>query len=223
MIIVIQQKTYKNWKELCIEMEWKPVGGDTKIKHLKELESLCKYYKEGNKFVIDEIYETQKEIIDKRKEKGSIYNTSGFIVPVAYKNSIGVYKIQLGNNIYIGSTVSSFWSRFLQHIGRSNKQITREMLDNGAIFDIIEICDDMSEPEIRLAEESWINIFSKDNKYNVMNKAEVFSYTIPKPKPPKYKNIKINENDFEKLIEYMTNNNIDYKMWGETNDTTKNI
>ena len=59
---------YKNYKELCRAMGWKPVGGDTKVKHLKELESICKYHKDGYKFIIKEVYETPLPIMDNRKE-----------------------------------------------------------------------------------------------------------------------------------------------------------
>ena len=34
-------------KELCKAMNWSTTGGNTKIKHLKELDSLCKWHKEG--------------------------------------------------------------------------------------------------------------------------------------------------------------------------------
>ena len=43
---MLEKKTYKNYKSLCETMGWKPTGGDTKIKHIKELESICKYHKE---------------------------------------------------------------------------------------------------------------------------------------------------------------------------------
>ncbi len=48
---------YKNYKELCEVMDWKVKSGNTKISQLKDLERYCKYHKEGNKFIIDEIYE----------------------------------------------------------------------------------------------------------------------------------------------------------------------
>lgn len=59
---MLELKTYKNWKEICEDMEWSTTGGNTKEKYLKLLSSLCKYHKEGNKFVIEEIYVQPKEI-----------------------------------------------------------------------------------------------------------------------------------------------------------------
>ena len=58
---MLEQRDYKNYKELCKAMNWSTTGGDTKVKHLKELDSLCKWHKEGNKIVIDEIYSEPKE------------------------------------------------------------------------------------------------------------------------------------------------------------------
>ena len=58
---MLEQRDYKNYKELCKAMNWSITGGNTKVKHLKELDSLCKWHKEGNKIVIDEIYSQPKE------------------------------------------------------------------------------------------------------------------------------------------------------------------
>ena len=58
---MLEQKTYKSYKQLCEDMNWSITGGNTKVKHLKELDSLCKWHKEGNKIVIDEIYSKPKE------------------------------------------------------------------------------------------------------------------------------------------------------------------
>ena len=68
---MLEITTYKNYKELCVAMGWKITDGSSKKKQLKELDSLCTYYKEGNKFIIVEIYEHQREIVDGRKARCS--------------------------------------------------------------------------------------------------------------------------------------------------------
>ena len=68
---MLELKTYKNYKELCVAMGWKITDGSSKKKQLKELDSLCTYYKEGNKFIIVEIYEHQREIVDGRTARCS--------------------------------------------------------------------------------------------------------------------------------------------------------
>ena len=63
---MLEQRVYKNYKELCKAMSWKVTSSDSKNKQFKELTSICKWHKEGNKIVIDEIYSQPKEIIDNR-------------------------------------------------------------------------------------------------------------------------------------------------------------
>lgn len=66
-------KEYK-WRELCNTLEIKVSDGGSRKKDIKKLESLCKYRKEGVRFIIEEIYDKQKRIIDKRVEKPNSIN-----------------------------------------------------------------------------------------------------------------------------------------------------
>ena len=50
---MLEQRVYKNYKELCKAMNWKVTSSDSKNKQFKELTSICKWHKEGNKIVID--------------------------------------------------------------------------------------------------------------------------------------------------------------------------
>ena len=69
---MLEIKTYRNWKELCESIGWKVTRGNSKNKYLKILNSMCKYHKEGQKFIIEEIYDEPKEIEDGRgKTKGN--------------------------------------------------------------------------------------------------------------------------------------------------------
>ena len=64
----------KNYKELCSMLEIKVEAGNSKKAQLKELERFIKYHKEGNKFVIDEVYKIAKYKTDLRSEGNcSIY------------------------------------------------------------------------------------------------------------------------------------------------------
>ena len=67
---MLEVKVYKNWKELCNELNWDTIGGNYKKAKLKELDTLCNYHKEGNKIVIDDIFEVAKEKIDGRVSNG---------------------------------------------------------------------------------------------------------------------------------------------------------
>ena len=69
---MLELGVYKNWKELCNIIGWDATkGGNYKQSRLKELDTLCNYHKEGNKIVIDEIFEVAKEKVDKRANNGN--------------------------------------------------------------------------------------------------------------------------------------------------------
>lgn len=55
-----KNQVIKNYKELCEIMDWKVSVGNSKKAQLKELEKYCKYYMEGQKFIIDKVYRTPK-------------------------------------------------------------------------------------------------------------------------------------------------------------------
>lgn len=56
----------KNYKELCKLIEETPVTSNSKRAQLKNLERYVSYHKEGQKIIIDEIYETVQPKEDKR-------------------------------------------------------------------------------------------------------------------------------------------------------------
>lgn len=57
----------KNYKELCAILEVEVKSGNTKLAQFKEIERYCRYHKEGNKFIIDEIFQKEQPKMDKRK------------------------------------------------------------------------------------------------------------------------------------------------------------
>ena len=188
---------------------------------IKKLESLCAFDRLGNKYVIREIYETpNKEIEDGRgKSEGSRGNNCKNIKKLLsygishedlYKK--GVYAIILDNKIYIGSTIVSFLDRYGQHKEKTNPLKTRDMLEQGAIFKILQICEDMTEEQVRVTEDNWIKEYRNNSQWEVINKTNVKIKGKTKPKPipkVKYKKVKINELDYSKAIELLIKNGID--------------
>ena len=73
----LELKIYKNWNEICEVMDWKIIRGTYKKARLKDLDTLCKYHKAGNKFVIEEIYEEPLEKIDNRVSNGHSKGSRG--------------------------------------------------------------------------------------------------------------------------------------------------
>lgn len=64
----------KNYKELCLMLNIKTTTGGSKIKQMEELKLYCNYHKEGNKFIIDEIYKNPTITLnDVLKSKNSKY------------------------------------------------------------------------------------------------------------------------------------------------------
>lgn len=67
--------TYKNYKELCLELNETTKTGTAKIAQIKEWERFFSYTKQGHKYIIDEIYAIPKSKIDMRSHgnNASIY------------------------------------------------------------------------------------------------------------------------------------------------------
>lgn len=60
-------QSVKNYKELCLLLDEKPKAGKSKQLQIKDWERYFRYSKDGNKYIIDEIYSEPKEKISNRK------------------------------------------------------------------------------------------------------------------------------------------------------------
>lgn len=60
----------KNYPTLCEILEVEPKKGSPRDRQIKDFNRYFKYEKQGNKFVIEEIYDTQKEKVSMRGAKG---------------------------------------------------------------------------------------------------------------------------------------------------------
>lgn len=92
----------KNYKELCKLLNLKETtNGITKKAQLKLLETWCNYHKEGNKFIIDEIFNEQKipeislnEVIKSRNNK-YIRPLANIIIEYLYNNPKDIRNVPL--------------------------------------------------------------------------------------------------------------------------------
>lgn len=66
----------KNYKEMCALLEETVKGGDSKKSQLKEWERYMAYHKEGNKFIVDEVY-CESDIKEKQDNRGLCNNAYG--------------------------------------------------------------------------------------------------------------------------------------------------
>ena len=196
-----------------------PKKGGSKTKQMKQIESLYKVEQNGKKYMLVEKYDIPKEIKDNRGKTKKDYPQ--YTIEDKYDKSTGVYKIVLDNQIYIGSTKVGFRERFIAHMSKFNTLPTKEMLDNGATFEILQICDSMTENEIRYIEDNWIEEYRNNPNWIVVNerkkvgiKGEGFTKDKRQRKnsKPKYRKVRINKDDFDKTIELLKSNGIDFKL-----------
>lgn len=76
---------FKNYKELCGFMGWETTRGNYMKARLKELDSLCKWYRQGNKMVIEIVYELRKPKEDGRFKNSTYLNPVEAILLFALK------------------------------------------------------------------------------------------------------------------------------------------
>ena len=199
---MLEVKTYKNYKEICVVMGWKITNGSGKKRHLKLLNSLCKYHKEGNKFVIDEVFENPIPIKDGRGGKQPS-NFPQFKINEDKWYNKGVYMIKLDNQVYIGSTVN-FRNRFMQHLRGDLDYMkhTYELLNNGGEFFILHDMSDIEDIElIRQVEEEYILFYTHETDYDVTNR-RMGTFATKEPKI-KYKSIRVEEEHYEEILELL--------------------
>lgn len=214
-----ERQIIKNYKELCEVLEIKPCAGNSKKSQLKELDTYCNYHKEGNKFIIDEIFDIQKEKEDLRKFNGGDNNKGNFKKYAQLKikdedfNNRGIYYIlnKDTKEIYIGSTANGFRGRFQEHNYGSSDDMehTYNLLHNGGEFYILYDMTGIEDIElIRMVENEFIQYFKDYTDYNVINKMNEVIWKGKNYKQ-KYKNIKVKSEDYNLALDILRNNGFD--------------
>ena len=120
--------------------------------------------KEGQKIIITKIFDTPKDKIDNRiggvMWNNRKYPNLGIYTLTNEQGRLkGVYKIQLDNEVYVGSTTVGFRTRYRQHSNNENNMNphTQDLLKRGATFEILWIADENdSETIIRKKENDYI-------------------------------------------------------------------
>lgn len=102
---LIKGMKIKNYKELCDIMNWKITSGDSKKSQLKELDTLCEYHKEGNKFIIDKVFKKPK-----RKEDGRVNNKGNSAEYIEFLETLLLGEmltndLKSHNRLFIGKSV----------------------------------------------------------------------------------------------------------------------
>ena len=137
---------FKNYTELCRYLNLKTgLNGNQRMSQKKELRQYFDFAKMSgsNRIVITEIYGVPKEKDDLR-HKGNNWKDSGYednynLNEVQSKMK-GVYAIHQGKDIYIGYTSENFRRAFITILSGKQPYLL-EMIQNGAIFDVIWALD----------------------------------------------------------------------------------
>lgn len=210
---------FANYRRLCefLGEEYKN-GGQSKICQINDFKRFFSFDRCGNKYVITKIYNVPKEKNDKRC--GSIWNNRKYpnlgIYNLTKEQGIlkGVYKIQLDNRVYIGSTIVGFRARYRQHSDNAHNMSphTHALLKEGASFEILWIANENdTEAIIRQKENDYIEQYT-NNGYDMLNSnvPVIISEkrTVNSKKKPKYTNIRINKEDYEKAITLLSENGL---------------
>ena len=165
--------TIKNYKAMCELLNEYETTGNSKKAQLNRWKRYFDFHKDGQKFVIDEIYDEPFATDDQRIYR-HFKGEEKFLISKENRTSKGVYIIQDNNDVYIGSTYVSFIKRFIQHHNRTGKSCmhhTKELVNRpNAQYKILYLANDTdSEETIRKKEEDYIQEYISKG-YNVINK-----------------------------------------------------
>ncbi|MGL6174874.1 MAG: hypothetical protein ACRC1P_09755 [Cellulosilyticaceae bacterium] len=204
-------------------------SGKSKIIQLKEIARYINWENTGkvfrgkvtNEIVITEIYDIPIEKVDKRKMSnselglgnGSHKSFPQYITDRKLDHGIGVYTISVGNDIYVGSTITGFRERFIRHT-HGKQQNTKKLLDRDAYFKEIWVSDVEDEYIVRSIEQIYIDYFRSNKSWNLVNTREE-AYCMKekiinnKPKEKEYQSIKILKSQFNIIMDMISSSDMD--------------
>lgn len=168
-------------------------------------------FKQGRNTLYEVVYDDDKKVVrDFRKEYDK------FKVNKEQWDNIGIYTIKDSkNNIYIGSTVSSFRNRFKGHWTKNNKKDRKYTCDflhkTDAIFEVLEDMTGETEDIIRQTEKAYIDKYIADKRYNVINKATETYTTYKKDKPlqeKQFRTVRISNENYEQALLLLKQHNL---------------
>lgn len=174
----------KNYKKLCEIFGVEAKGGNGKIAHKKELQRYCTFHTQGQKYIIDEVYETPKE-----KDDGRV-NNGGHIAHTIYEDLMDNLILDLLSKEQIDSL--SFHELFQDIIPLFKQEYSvlqkegyeyyakRNGMSKGLVLTysqkLKEIVTKCFETSLNRLERNGIIIWSKDIMINDALKGEILVY-----------------------------------------------
>lgn len=176
--------SFSNYRRLCDYLELPITTGNAKMAQIKKIKEYVDFRKDGNTLIVTSVH-NRVPCEDKRKIGKIGANRKQFDqykIPMEYDHRAGVYAIKLKNKMYIGST-TDFRKRFLVHkYGIKNFEYTKNLLDNGATFEILFLApDSMLRQELLDKEQEIIDLYLSQSNIEVINK-ELIVYGSSKSK-----------------------------------------
>lgn len=230
-----------SYKELCKLLGVKLRAGSGKSTQLKNFKRYFDWDRDKYAYIITKKYHkdkpkpiyTDKEIKTKLRKRENEFtkNNPQFKIDYKLKDYGGVYRINLNDVVYIGSTVN-FHNRYSQHKANFNKYPTKELMDKGALFELLWLYEeseninynDFEDDEeieeykrnikietIRKKEIEFIKEYIENKEFNLINIDHNEEYTY-KVNPNKLRRIYIKHYDFENVIKLLEDNKIKYKL-----------
>ncbi|WP_394864572.1 GIY-YIG nuclease family protein [Clostridium perfringens] len=200
-------QVFKNWKEVCSCFGWKESRGNYKEARLKELDSMCKWHKSGNKIIIDEVYEKQLIKEDGRKNNFGTGKKRMFSDEFYGEfNTSGVYMLtDKFDKKYIGSS-KNVYERFMDHRKKSEGS-TSKYLDKDSIqIEIMDMTRGIEDREFLYElEKIAIEEFVKAGVDLVNRITRVKKERVTKEK---FKTIKVKNDVYEQAIEILKINGL---------------
>lgn len=164
------------YQELCEMFGEECKTGSTKYSQINRWRKKCNIEQIGNKYLIIEIYDsfyadTKKQRVIAAINKVGDNRLDYFNVEYENFHKGGIYQIYNAatKEIYIGQT-KDFQRMFRQHWCNDNNQYTTtyNMLHNGAIFSVLEVCDDKTQRDDLLSD--YREKYSMNEDYICINK-----------------------------------------------------
>ncbi|EGT2191743.1 hypothetical protein GM168_07890 [Clostridium perfringens] len=200
-------QVFKNYKELCVFLGWEITNGNSKKKQMDTLSTMCKWHKEGNKIVVDEVYEKQLAKKDGRKNNFGTGKKRMFSDEFYGEfNTSGIYILSdKFDKKYIGSS-KNVYERFMDHRKKSEGS-TSKYLDKDSIqIEIMDMTRGIEDREFLYElEKIAIEEFVKAGVDLVNRITRVKKERVTKEK---FKTIKVKNDVYEQAIEILKINGL---------------
>lgn len=192
--------------ELCRVFGKDKLSGGYLTTFIKAVEKEYKLDKKGRWYTIERSL-TEEEI--QQKEKNITTKVSKHTKQELF-NDYGIYMIKSldNNDVYIGSTKSSFDERYKGHRRSSNVCTSKSIISGGHEFIILEKLIGCDEELIRRIENAYIQYYEYYTDYNVVNGRMAVGEA---KNSIKYKSLRIDKEYIEEVKRILKEKGIQYE------------